>query len=40
MVNDATRDTHTCAGKACLICQLFAKYRSADPSVSLRNLSY
>ena len=47
MVNDAivTKFDITlniCAGKARLICQLFAKYRSADLSVSswsLRNLA-
>ena len=44
MVNDATRDaivdiTLTSAGKARLICQLFAKYRSTDLFMSLRNLS-
>ena len=31
--------TLTSAGKARLICQLFAKYRSADHAMSLRNLS-
>ena len=46
MVNDAIVTkfdiTLICAGKARLICQLFAKYRSADLSVSswsLRNLA-
>ena len=35
MVNDVTRDAIVCrAGKARLICQLFAKYRSADFSMS------
>ena len=44
MVNNATRDAivwhyTTSAGKARLICQLFAKHRSADLAMSLRNLS-
>ena len=40
MVNDVTHDAIVWrAGKARLLCQLFAKYRSADLSMSLRNLS-
>ena len=40
MVNDATSDAKVWHyNKARLICQLFAKYRSADLFMSLRNLS-